>query len=189
MAYYRVQIGFPLDSALPKDVVTINPHYQGDNPQALGDALLNNLKAYPDVGAATPFVIKVYDAQKAPPSYPLYSVANGTGFRTTTAPRELALCLSYYSAFNRPRFRGRLYIPLCFVGGSDGLRPTQGQVDNTLNWIPVLGAGLPSGHLWTVWSKKDGTGRTVTNAWCDDEWDVVRSRGLRGVVRTQRPVP
>src|SRR3954467_8574990 len=102
MATYRVQIAFQLDTALPRDAVTINPHYSGDNPQALGDALKVNLMANANVGATCPFTVKVYDALKAPPSYPLYTVSNGTGFLASTKPREVALCLSYYSTWNRP---------------------------------------------------------------------------------------
>jgi hypothetical protein len=184
MAWSRVAIGFPLDSALPKDVVTINPHYQGDNPQALADALKVNLIANVQIGAATPFKIKVYDAQKAAPSYPLYETINGTGFRTTDTPRETALCLSYYASFNRPRYRGRVYIPGAFVGAPHMLRPSAGQIANCMLFADTLSKNLPSAHHWSVWSKRDATGRPVTDAWVDDEWDTVRSRGLRGTQRT-----
>lgn len=189
MAYYRASLQFALDSALPKDVVTINPHYQGDNPAALGDALKANLLANSGVGPSTPFRVKIYDAQKPAPSYPLYEVTSGTGFKVTTMPRELALCLSYYSSFNRPRFRGRMYIPTFFLGAGLPLRPTQAAIDNCLLWAGTLGRGLPNAHVWTVWSDMDKTGRTVTNAWCDDEWDIVRSRGLRGTTRSLTTVP
>lgn len=184
MATYRVQIGFQLDSALPKDLVTINPHYNGDNPQALGDALKTNLLAMGPVGPTVPFTIKVYDALKAPPSYPLYTVSNGTGFYSTARPREVALCLSYYSTWNRPTYRGRLYIPGAFITGGMDIRPTGAQIANCLLWKNTIGKGLPSQHNWVVYSPKTGQSNGVSHVWCDDEWDTVRSRGLKGTMRT-----
>lgn len=184
MATYRVQIGFQLDSALPKDLVTINPHYNGDNPQALGDALMVNLKAMGTVGATMPMTVKVYDATKAPPSYPLYTTTNGTGFYPTARPREVALCLSYYSTYNRPTYRGRLYIPGAFIQGTMDLRPSQAQMDACLLWKNTLGKGLPDQHNWVVWSKKMQMSNGVSHVWVDDEWDTVRTRGLKGTKRT-----
>lgn len=190
MANYRVQMGFPLESALPKDVVTINPHYFGDDPQGLVDRLKANLIASVLVGAATPFTIKCYDAEKPPPSYPLAIATNGTGFKVTTQPHELAMCLSYYSTWNRPGYRGRLYIPVTFIaGGAVNLRPSGTQITNTLAWGTILTSGLPAGHNWILWSRKQQKGFGVTNTWVDDEWDVMRSRGLRGSTRQLATVP
>lgn len=183
MAYYRVQIGFQCDSAFPKDIVTLNPHFSGDDPQGIANTIKTNLLAVGTVGATKRFVIKVYDAQKAPPSYPLATAENGTGFFATTHPRELALCLSYYAQWNRPSFRGRLYLPIWLVGGSLSLRPTNTQQQSVVAFKQVLTTGFPSGNYWVVWSKKNQTAAQVTHVWCDDEWDVQRSRGLRGEIR------
>ena len=184
MATYRVSIGFQLDSALPRDLVTINPHYNGDNPQALGDALKNNLIGFGALGPTMPFTVKVYDALKAPPNYPLYTTTNGTSFATTAKPREVAMCLSYYSTYNRPSYRGRLYIPAGLIPGGMVLRPTQSQIDSVISWKNVLGKGLPAQHNWVVWSKKLQQANGVSHVWCDDEWDTVRSRGLKSTIRT-----
>lgn len=189
MATYRVQMGFPMDSALARDVVTVNPHFEGDNPQALGDALLNNLKGNATLGATIPVTIKVYDARKAPPSYPLYTVSNGTGFVNSSGPREVALCLSYYATFNRPSFRGRLYLPLTFFGGALGIRPTSTQRANALAFKDVFGKNLPSGHWWSVWSVKQQSSAQVNSVWVDDEWDTIRSRGLRATARSTGTLP
>jgi len=189
MAIYRVQVAFQLDTAFPRDAMTINPHFFGDNPQALGDALKTNIKAIASVGPSMPFTIKVYDAQKPPPSYPLYTTTNGTGFVATTLPREVALCLSYYSTNNRPSYRGRLYIPVALVGGALGLRPTTTQQNNVLGWRTALGAGLPSAHNWVVYSPKLQQSNGVSNVWVDDEWDTVRSRGLKPTTRVLATVP
>lgn len=183
MATYRVQLSFPADSALPRDEMSITPHYSGDNPGGLANALKANLIAFPTVGAK-PFKIKVYDAQKAPPSYPL-AVAEQTGTPPTTSiPREISLCLSYYATVNRPRYRGRLYIPACFLGTTVGVRPTSPQRDMVMEWVPVLSANLPSGHNWVVWSRVAQQQNGVSDWWVDDEWDTVRSRGLRSTTRT-----
>jgi hypothetical protein len=187
MALYRVSIQFPADSALPKDVITINPHFAGDAPQALADALKTNLAAVVAIGTK-PFVIKVYDALKAPPSYPLAVASQGTGFFPTGVPREVAICLSYYAAFNRPHTRGRLYLPAFLLTGGLGVRPTSGQITAALNFRSVFTSGLPAGHKWNTYSPTTGGSEPVTNVWVDDEWDTVRSRGMKGVAREMATV-
>jgi len=190
VAIYRAQIGFPLDTALPRDVITINPHYNCDAAQPLADALKTNLIANPNVGAAFPFHIKIYDAQKPPPSFPLAEASNGTGTPTTSVPRELALCLSYYGTWNRPRYRGRVYIPLALCGpATTTLRPTATQITKALSFGPTLGKNLPSGAIWSVYSPTDNAARGISNYWVDDEWDIVRSRGMRGTTRQLGTIP
>jgi len=189
VAIYRVQIAFPFDSALPRDKVSINPHYGGNNPDALADVLVNNLKAITEVGAARSFDLKVYDAQKAPPNYPLEVRVNGSGFTASTKPRELAVCLSYYSTWNRPRYRGRLYIPGQFVSGAADLRPSSPQRVQVGAWAQALSANMPEGHNWVVYSKMNDEAYGVTNWWVDDEWDIQRSRGLRPTTRLEGSLP
>lgn len=184
MSVFRVAINFPHDSALPRDEMSITPHYIGDNAQALANALKSNLTAYAPVGATHPFKIKVYDAEKAPPSYPLATAEQAGTPSTSATPREICLCLSYYGQFNRPSYRGRLYLPELLFGGAQGIRPTQAQRDAALAFANVLTQGLPSGHHWVIYSRKNKTAFNVTNTWVDDEWDVQRSRGLRGTTRT-----
>lgn len=179
----RAQISIPFDSALPRDVVTMNPHYVGDNAQGIADALAANIKANALAGATCPFTIKMYDAQKAPPSYPLATATNGSGFINSGAPREVALCLSYYSTWNRPQYRGRIYIPVSFFGGALGLRPTTTQRTNVGLWANVFGKNLPAQQVWAIYSQKRGAADAVNNWWVDDEWDTMRSRGLSATTR------
>jgi hypothetical protein len=181
----RVQIGFPFDTTLPRDVMTINPHYgQVDNPQALADKLLVNIKAIPIIAATRPVTIKVYDAEKAPPSFPLATAAQGGTPPVSAAPREIALCLSYYSTYNRPRTRGRLYIPKeCIIAGLN-VRPSAAQMGDVLNaWGNALFTNLPPAMNGIVWSKRDGKAYGITDLWVDDEWDTVRSRGGKTTTR------
>lgn len=182
MAIYRVQISFPQDSALPRDEVSITPHYTGDNPSALVNWLKASLIAWPTVGAK-PFRIKVYDAEKAPPNYPL-ATAEQTGTPPATgAPREVCLCLSMYSTFNRPGWRGRLYLPSTVFGGAQGTRPSPAQMQAALDFHQALHTGRPPGVAWVIYSRKEKVSRSVTSLWVDDEWDIQRSRGLRGTTR------
>lgn len=186
---FLAKIGFQLDSALPKDVVTINPCYFGDDAQALANALKTNLTAHTVIGVDTPFTVKIYNAEKEPPNYPLATAIQGTGFKVSALPREVAICLSYYSTFNRPGYRGRVFLPATFVGGSLALRPTTVQQNNALAFTNVLGKGLPTGHNLVVYSRHLGQSFGVSNTWVDDEWDTVRSRGLKPTTRVQSTLP
>lgn len=179
---FRAAIGFYMDSALPRDVMTINPCYSGDSAQALADGIKARLLANTQVAATSPFRVKIYDAQAPAPSYPLAEATSGTGFKTTSVPRELALCLSYYATYNRPRFRGRVYIPGAFVGGSIGLRPSATQITNALSFAATLKDPVAN-HYMGVFSRRQNSFAQATTYWVDDEWDVVRSRGLRGTTR------
>lgn len=179
MAIYRAQISFPFDTAFPRDAVSINPHFFGNNADALADALVNNVQAITEVGASRSFTIKIYDAQQPPPNHPLETRINGTGFSTSAKPREIAVCLSYYSTWNRPRYRGRLYIPGQFVSGSFDLRPSGAQRVIVGNWATALSQNLPASHNWVVYSRTNDAAYGVSDWWVDDEWDIQRSRGLR----------
>lgn len=190
MAFYRVQFGFPYDSALPRDVITMNPHFSGTDPDQLATALVNNLNTYAPT-AGKPYTLKVYDATKLPPSFPLVTRTNPGTTPNTGLPREIALCLSYYTTYNRPRYRGRLYIPGAWITSTPGLRPTSTQMQVPINFAKeVLSKALPSATNWIVWSTTERTGKGgVTDVWVDDEWDTVRKRGLKGTTRTKATIP
>lgn len=183
-------MSFPADGTLPRDNITLNPHFNGDNADALLGALQANLNAWaPTAGKA--YVLKAYDANQLPPSYPLATrTQTGTNF-VTTCPRENAICLSYYTTFNRPRFRGRLYLPGFWISQSPGQRPTPTQRDLVISFgKDVLAKSLPPAHNWIVWSKTERKAQGgVSNVWVDDEWDTVRSRGLKATTRTLATIP
>ena len=101
---------FPTDSTLPRDLITLNPHFNGDNPDALLGVLQANLNAWAQT-AGKPYTLKAYDAMQLPPSFPLATRTQPGTAPTSPHPREVAICLSYYTGFNRPRYRGRLYLP------------------------------------------------------------------------------
>lgn len=192
MAIRRAQIALQLTSILPRDAVIITPHYEtsgGTEDQALADGLKTRLVANSDVGATVPFTVRVYNAQGPPPHFPLGSATNvGTAPPAVAAPRELALCLSYYAGLNRPGFRGRVYLPAALLGGSLGLRPSSTQQNRVLAWGASLFNTWTGTIKPTVYSRRDDVARTITTYWCDDEWDIVRSRGLKSTARVQANV-
>lgn len=186
--HFRAQISFQYDTAFPRDAISINPHYNGDNAQALADVLKTNLLAVPKIGATTPFKVRVYDAEKAPPSYPLGQAENVASPKLTSSPREVALCLSYYATWNRPGFRGRVFIPSFWISGSLGLRPTNAQQLEVVAMKNIFKSGLPSGTIWEVWSPTLKQGSGISHVWCDDEWDTMRSRGMKSTSRILEPL-
>jgi len=186
---FRAQITFPADGVLPVDAMTITPHYFGDDPQGLADKLKTNLAAFSQIGGLKPFKIRIYNAQAAPPSYPLATAEQAGTPPTSTAPRELALCLSYYSTWNRPRYRGRLYIPHLLFGGTLAKRPSVQQMTNVLDWRTPLTSGLPAAHNMVVYSRRNDASYGVSDFWVDDEWDIVRSRGTKPTTRQTAKFP
>ena len=188
MATYRALLWWAFDSALPRDRVTVNPHFVGDNPGALADALMTGMAGLPGALTMT-YGVKVYDALKPKPNPPLTERQFGTTFSASTKNRDVALCLSYFSTYNRPRYRGRLFIPGEFISGAFGLRPTTQQITDALNFRLVLTTGTPPNTNWVVYSKANGASYGVSDVWVDDEWDTVRSRGLRSTTRQTAKVP
>lgn len=187
---FRITMQFPQDGALARDIVTINPHFSGDNAAALLDALSTNLIAWPGTATAT-HTLKAYDADHAKPNYPIAIKEHIDTTPGNDRPREIALCLSYFVTFNRPSYRGRLYLPSRWITGVPGQRPSAGQITEALSFgSTVLSKNLPTGHRWIVWSAKlkQNMG-PVGNIWVDDEWDTVRSRGLRPTARQTAVVP
>jgi len=53
----------------------------------------------------------------------------------------------------------------------------------------VLKPPRSNGWHWCVASTVDKVARDATDYWCDDEWDIVRSRGFRGTNRSVAVIP
>lgn len=183
MSVFRAQLSFPYDTALPKDAVTINPHFNGSDAQALANALKANLIAHNSI-TTHPFTVKIYDAKKPPPSYPLATAGQTGTAPNSGVPRETAICLSYYATWNRPRYRGRLYLPAWWFTATVNNRPSGAIMTAALEFgAAVLHSGLPANTFWTVWSPTGGFDSQVTDNFVDDEWDTQRSRGLSATTR------
>lgn len=192
MAIYRLQCSIGADTAFPRDRVMINPHFNNvggiltdSDADQLCEDLADALVAY--VSGTREIVVKAYDAQGTPPVFPVGNAIRNVGqFPASSAPRELALCLSFYSGQNVPRRRGRLYLPVFLIapGVTHGVRPSttnQAKVGALATILADLGGADID---WSVYSRVDDVARAVSNWWVDDEWDSMRSRGLRSETRT-----
>lgn len=184
MPIYHAAINFTMDTLLPRDVVSIHPHFQSGpgNGQTIADNLKTQIKAVAGLNSV-PFAIKVYDAQAPKPNYPLGTATNAGTAPTSVIPREIALCLSYYSGQNIPGRRGRLYLPQLLFGGGAAIRPTATQTTAVRDFANVFKTGYPASTKWCVFSRRQNAAYDIDNYWVDDEWDVVRSRGLKGTTR------
>lgn len=190
MPIWRLQCAIGADTGLARDQLVITPHFNDagatTDPDSLCEDLADALAGY----FPTPrqVVVKAYDAQGTVPVFPVGDAIRNTGlFPESTAPREVAVCLSFYSVRNRPRQRGRLYLPYCALGftGATTARAAPSVRSKVGALAPILeDLGGPDVD-WCVYSRRDDLARPVTNWWVDDEWDTIRSRGMRGVARLE----
>jgi hypothetical protein len=190
MPVWKLQTQFNMDSALPRDTFIITPHVNQQltsDPQALCDDLADALSAWVSV----PMEIKVtaYDAEGSQPVYPAGEAINNPGQHpASNCPREIAVCLSFFTDRNTPRHRGRLYIPFPVLQATLGVNPGVRPDTNLRNKVGALGTIFAdlggADDDWCVYSRADGVARSVSQWWVDDEWDTMRSRGLRATTRT-----
>jgi hypothetical protein len=165
----------------------VTPHFKdvagSADPQSLCEDMLAGLEAITPITGEVR--VTAYDAQGTKPVYPEGDAIVRTGqVHATSNPRELAVCLSFYGERNVPRQRGRLYMPLFFVGVSAlGLRPPHAiaKMSQYVDLLKNLG-GVDID--WVVYSRTLNEAFSVTDWWVDNEWDVMRSRGLKGTART-----
>ena len=128
--------------------------------------------------------VKLYRMEDSEPREPVGSASwqLSQGAQGDSGPRETACCLSFFSERNLPRQRGRMYIGP-WRSSACVERPELTTRQNVA--AIALGIGNIGGVNidWNIRSRVDGVYRKVTNAFCDDEWDTIRKRGLRGTTR------
>lgn len=188
MPIWKLQTSIWNDTLLPRDAFTITPHFNdqgvGTDPQSLCEDLAEAIHGW--VGPLQQVQVKAYDAQGTKPVYPQGDATEVLGnFGVSTMPRELALCLSFFSVRNIPRQRGRLYIPATFLNASAGISPVSTQQDRVASLVPIFTALGGVDVDWCVYSRTNNAAYPVTDWWIDNEWDTVRSRGLRASSRQQ----
>lgn len=188
MPIYRLQCSFACDTLLPRDRMVITPHFDVASPLPDLDALCEDLATALDTWdtAAHEITVKAYDAQGTPPVYPVGDAIRNVGASPATfGPRELACCLSFYAERNIPRQRGRLYIPAAMATPTSmgEIRPNSALMQKVADLAPIFGSLGGNDVDWCVFSRLNNTMRSVSHWWVDDEWDVMRSRGLRGSTR------
>jgi hypothetical protein len=201
VAVIRMQISVPQDTSLPRDRFVITPHFRTSFNASIGgadeQALVDDLAAGFDTwiqgsGMSREVLVKAYDAEnpgtREAPAAPLAeAIRNPNVVRESSVPREVAVCLSFFSERNLKRQRGRLYIPAPFLYGSGitGNRPASDKRDLVAGLVPLF-TGLGGVDVdWCVWSRRDLVARPVTHWYVDDEFDVQRRRGFRATTRTQ----
>lgn len=182
MPVWRLQCAWSVDTLLPRDQLIITPHFNdrgvGTNPQNLCDDLAAALNTWDN--AARQIRVTAYDAQGSPPVIPQgEKIVNPDLAPATVGVREVALCLSFYSEQNRPRKRGRLYVPAAIGGiGTGTARPTSAQRQKVADLVPIFASLGGADVDWVVFSRLDNAARKVSHWWVDDAWDIQRSRGL-----------
>jgi hypothetical protein len=191
MATLRVTIATSQDSVTPVDRIMITPHFVHAPPHSGLEAFVDDVIAKWSAYCVAPgntgeCTVKVYDAADVtPPNYPLFEKTVREGVApAATQQRETAMCLSYYAGFNRPRFRGRLYVPCSLVGiNVGGARPTGANQTKTGDLAAVLASMGGTEYQWGLWSRIDKADRPVTHWWVDNSWDHQRRRGVRPTSR------
>jgi hypothetical protein len=190
MPVVKMQVQAYADGTDPASAIVITPHFNVLNPAPDYQKLCDDLAVAMDdyyIGTRAIWV-KAYDAQGAKPNYPkAEKIINMGQAPASGSIREVALCLSFYAEHNRPRRRGRLYMPvtLCIAGGVGTPRPSQPTIDKIASFVTVLTALGGVDVDWCVYSKLDNQARKVTNWWIDNAWDIQRSRGLEPTARTE----
>ena len=194
---YKASIGLQVDNNLPRDNMFVTPHFRdvtgATSPAALATQLANNVVSW--LGSPFRGQVKIYleDFNPGVPHNPLATADFGTvgTFVTSSGPREIALCLSYYASQNTKRYRGRLYLPHAWLRDVGGNAPIAPQARPNASFLTkaiafatvVLKPTALNGIEWHVASTVDKVSRRVTDFWVDDEWDIQRKRGYRGTTR------
>jgi hypothetical protein len=186
-----------MDSS-PKNQAVITPHFRrqlditdptsGTNAQQLCDDLAAQYAFLPGLGG-TPFTVTAYNVEGAKPRFPLATTRRNVGaaVKQPAVPPEMAVVLSFYSGENRPRFRGRLYLPAWLLGGvsSDMGRVIPTALRTAAEQLVASFSGLGGTNVdWGVWSQAGQAFHKATNYFISDAWATQRRRGIKEITRT-----
>lgn len=190
MANYRLQVSLRPTSLLPRDYIVNTLYFQTDGDFFLGTGTSNlvadlatiwqTFKGWPAGWHSV--MVKSYDmaavAPGGPPREPLHTSIKTLGSSGVGAPREVALCLSYFAGRNLPRRRGRIYVGP--YRASDMTERPDSTRQGELGTLAGQLSGLGGVNVqWVQHSPTDNAFRTVTNWFVDNEWDTQRRRGLK----------
>lgn len=183
---------------LPIDHITNTLYFDTDSPWTWLDAALEGLnetqiaKDLRDVFRSRQMhetgggvEVKLYDLQDPIPR-PVRGHANwlaATGLNTgAPGPREVALCMSFRGETNTKRTRGRIFLGP-YPATQMATRPNATMQSDAM----ALATGIANvGGIDIDWCVRSGFGPSmhpVKHAWCDNEWDTMRSRGLKATGR------
>jgi len=195
---YKFTVSMPVTDTLPRNRISNTFHLQ----HTLGSLADTDLKSMCDdivtmytarYGiSSNEIVCKAYDTD-AKPNYPrATSVVNAGEVWLCPHPREVALCLSFAGSNRGNKSeRGRVYlmpsIAAGAAGGIDFVRPSVTAMTWAMKFYTEPNASFPDlgGVDWQfgVWSPTYKKFTQTKQAWCNDEWDTVRRRGLRETTR------
>lgn len=192
MATYKVVLTTWLDTTAPGDGIQITPTFNWAaglaDLDSFADDLLDAWNGWLAVNVRdTQQRVTIYDWQGAKPNYPKYQQQRFSDVaKPAPSNRELALCLTGYNENNRPRQRGRLYIPVCMTGQGASGAVASGTLRQKVADLAPIFENLGGVDVdWGVWSRVDNTFRKYTHWYVDDAWDVQRRRGKKATARTQ----
>lgn len=196
MAVQRFTISMPVYDLMPRNRIANTIHLErvgaapgdGDLDQMCNDIVAIYQHHY--ANAAKEIRCTAYDVD-AVPNYPRASVVVNEGQAWTTShPHEVALCLSFYADYRgNKNTRGRIYLMPQIAAGGIGIteRPSSTAMQWALNFFSEPNNSFPDlgGLDWKfgIWSRNLKSFAQAQHAWVDDEWDTVRSRGLRATTR------
>lgn len=204
---YRAQWAWLGPSGLPKDRFVTTWAFQakpGTLQEAMPGAISGALAEFWSVGAggsaavesflsATAIApsdnweLRIYNLGDPTPREPEIFTGDDIGITNQGLPNEVALCLSYYSVRNIPKWRGRVYIgPL--ASNTLAADPDLGDVRPTLSLrTSVVNSANRlmdrADVYWGLISQTDGQFRPISNVWVDDAFDTVRKRGVGATTR------
>lgn len=196
MAVQRFTISMPVYDLMPRNRISNTIHLDrvgvapgdGDLENMCSDIVAMYQTRYGN--ASKEIRCTAYDVD-AVPNYPRASVVANEGLAWATShPHEIALCLSFYGDYRGNRNeRGRIYLMPQIAAGGIGIteRPSSIAMQWALDFFSASNASFPDlgGADWKfgTYSRNLKTLAQAQHAWVDDEWDTVRSRGLRATTR------
>lgn len=123
--------------------------------------------------------IRAYNMDDAKPR-PVKARTSATVSGTSpTGPRQVALALSYYADRNLPRMRGRIFLGPWTTNAPNAASP----YTTAVMTLPPALASLGGLNVdWSLWSPTTQTHTRINHAWCDDSWDIIRSRKMAPTV-------
>lgn len=177
LARDRIVTTFHIDT----DLDSITPDMEA-GPNIAVDAATLFVETLPGIVGFTGWTCRAYQHGQPKGSPPVLTEFWPTqGTPAAGGPREVALCLSYFADRNIPRRRGRMYI------GPWASNLSERPAADRLAMLGTLAEGISGlggpNVQWVQYSPTTGEFHNVTDYFIDDEWDTIRSRGLRPTSR------
>lgn len=187
MPLVRMIINTRRDATIPLEDAFVNTLYfnvsgsvDEPNYQSLVDDLWAIWAARP-WGLGRRIEIRAYNMDDPKPRpIKAQKTGNATGSFVLGGAQQVALALSYYTDRNLPRQRGRIFLG---PWQSSDLNATGTQTAAVMALPPLL-AGLGGLNVdWSLYSPTTDTHARIDHAWCDNSWDVIRSRKVKSTAR------